>query len=473
MLSRRFARYSRSYAFGKVGGREAENECGPGCEHNSGWIASCARTGLNETHRSPGGGNNEATDDADDRRRIIGAGTASGKRLGAVGVNPTVSDADGNTAGGTAALYNCLNTNNCLHNTAFGSHALDDDTTGNDNTANGVSALLNNNGSANTASGADALFNNTTGNANTASGADALNQNTTGGDNTASGFEALLFNNGSANTANGVEALNQNTTGGDNTASGVNALIQNTTGDNNIGLGYNAGGNIIAGSNNIDIGGTGSSDESNTIRIGVPGTQNKTFIAGINRTRVFGPVVEVSSNGQLGVLLSSARYKRDIRDLGDASAGLMKLRPVSFRYKDDSSGTLEYGLVAEEVARVYPNLVTYGPDGKLQSVRYLEFTALLLNELQKQARELHEQTKELQKQAGQNHQLSQENRELRSEVAQVRAAQAREYAAQARERTVFDQRLAALERAMWASKSDATLSAVALRTEAPAKARQP
>jgi hypothetical protein len=94
--------------------------------------------------------------------------------------------------------------------------------------------------------------------------------------------------------------------------------------------------------------------------------------------------VVVSSNGQLGIATSSARYKRDIRDMGAASAGLMKLRPVSFRYKSDPNGTLEYGLVAEEVQRVYPNLVAYRPDGKLQSVRYLEFTALLLNELQRQ-----------------------------------------------------------------------------------------
>lgn len=100
-----------------------------------------------------------------------------------------------------------------------------------------------------------------------------------------------------------------------------------------------------------------------------------------------GSDVEVTYNGQLGVVLASARYKRDIRNMGNTSAGLMKLRPVTFRYKNDRSGALHHGLVAEEVARVYPELVTHGFDGRVESVRYLEFTALLLNELQKQANE--------------------------------------------------------------------------------------
>ena len=155
-------------------------------------------------------------------------------------------------------------------------------------------------------------------------------------------------------------------------------------------LSDSAGTNIVAGSNNIEIGGVGPSDESNTIRIGFQGTQKKTFIAGISGTPVLGADVTVDGSGQLGVLPSSARYKRDIHDMGAASTGLMKLRPVSFRYKDDPSDTLQYGLVAEEVARVYPELVVHGTDGKVQSVRYLELTALLVNELQKQAKETQE-----------------------------------------------------------------------------------
>jgi Chaperone of endosialidase len=285
----------------------------------------------------------------------------------------------------------------------------------------------------NTACGSGALHSNTTGGENTASGVAALFGNTRGNNNTASGVGALFGNTrGSNNTASGVNALGSNTTGGANTASGEGALFSNTTGDSNIGLGSFAGSNIVAGSNNIEIGGAGTADESTTIRIGIQGLQTATFIAGISGTPISeeAAVVVVSSTGQLGVATSSARYKRDIRDMGGASACLMKLRPVAFRYKNDPSGTLQYGLVAEEVARVYPELVTRGSDGKPLTVRYLEFTALLLNELQRQTRD--------------NKELSRENRELRSEVAQVRAEQTRE-------RAGFDGRLSALERSVRAS----------------------
>jgi Chaperone of endosialidase len=283
-------------------------------------------------------------------------------------------------------------------NTASGVSALQSNTTGNDNTASGVYALFNNTtGYDNIASGAYALSSNSTGNGNVASGVDTLFYNTTGNDNTASGVYALLNNTtGYDNIASGAGALYYNTTGNYNTTSGVLALLNNTTGNDNIGLGFNAGKNIVSGSNNIDIGGSGTADESNTIRIGTLGTQQQTFIAGISAAPVTGTVVEVNSNGQLGVAMSSARYKHDIRNIGTASAGLMKLRPVRFRYKNDLSGTLQYGLVAEEVERVYPELVTRGLDGKVQSVRYLEFTALLLNELQQQAHQMQQQTREVQ-----------------------------------------------------------------------------
>jgi endosialidase-like protein len=229
----------------------------------------------------------------------------------------------------------------------------------------------------------------------TAFGEAALQSNTTGLDDSAFGYVALSSNTtGSFNTANGAGALQFNTMGDGNTASGISALEFSTTGSSNIGLGFEAGNNITTGSNNIDIGNTGL-NESNTIRIGTQGTQRKTFIAGISGSGVTGSVVEVTSNGKLGVVLSSARYKRNIRDMGNVSTRLMKLRPVTFRYKNDPSGTLEYGLVAEEVQRVYPNLVTYGPDGKVQSVRYLEFIALLLNELQKQDHQLAAQQREI------------------------------------------------------------------------------
>jgi Chaperone of endosialidase len=123
------------------------------------------------------------------------------------------------------------------------------------------------------------------------------------------------------------------------------------------------------------------------IRIGTQGTHTRTLIAGINNSPVFGSPVLVNAFGRLGIQTSSARFKRDIRDMDDASGGLMKLRPVTFRYNEDPAGTLQYGLIAEEVARVYPELVTYADDGKPQSVAYQMLPAMLLNEMQKQIRE--------------------------------------------------------------------------------------
>jgi Chaperone of endosialidase len=330
-----------------------------------------------------------------------------------------------NTACGTGALASNTTGGG---NSAFGFTALLSNTTGSFNTASGESALLNNTtGNQNTADGEAALFSNTTGFNNTASGESALRFNTTGNDNTASGDNALRNNTGSDNTASGDNALVSNTTGFNNTVSGRDALFSNTTGSFNIGLGSGAGSNIIAGSNNIEIGGAGTSDESNTIRIGDNGTQNATFIAGISATQVTGTAVEVTSDGQLGIAVSSARYKRDIHDMGGASAGLMELRPVTFRYKNDLSATLQYGLVAEEVARVYPELVTRGIDGKVQSVRYLEFTALLLNELQKQAKETRQR-------------LEMKDRQLAAQQREIDALKQKDASVNA-----LSQRLAALE----------------------------
>src|SRR5208337_1170571 len=131
------------------------------------------------------------------------------------------------------------------------------------------------------------------------------------------------------------------------------------------------------------------------------------FIAGISGASVTGAGVEVnSSTGKLGIVMSSARYKRDIRDMGDKSSALLKLRPVSFRYNSDPANTLQYGLVAEEVAKIYPELVVYGPDGKVMTVRYSMLSAMLLNELQKQAVEVRKQTRENQRQAEQIEKLA-------------------------------------------------------------------
>jgi hypothetical protein len=224
---------------------------------------------------------------------------------------------------------------------------------------------------------------------NTSLGTGALSKNATGTEDTAIGFNALITNDvGVLNTATGVEALSKNTSGCHNTAAGVQSLTKNTTGSYNIAIGYNAGGNLTTGDNNIDIGNPGVAGEKDTIRIGTQGAQSRTMIAGINGSRLpSGASVLVDSDGRLGIEASSARYKRDIHDMGKASDGLMKLRPVTFRYKEDPSGTMRYGLVAEEVARVYPALVVYGADGKPESVAYHELPAMLLNEVQKQAAE--------------------------------------------------------------------------------------
>ena len=258
-------------------------------------------------------------------------------------------------------------------NTSLGGNALGSITTGTNNTALGL----------------DALFRDTTGSFNTATGVNALLSNTTGIYNTATGKNALLNNTtGGNNTATGKNALDANTTGNNNTAVGKNALTGNTGGNGNIAVGFGAGDNLTTGSNNIDIGNEGLAGESNVIRIGTNGTQTRTVIAGVSDSHVFvGSPVLVNANGRLGVAVSSARYKRDIRDMGEASERLMKLRPVTFRYKEDPAGTVQYGLVAEEVARVYPELVTYGDDGKPLSVAYHLLPAMLLNEMQKQVRE--------------------------------------------------------------------------------------
>jgi hypothetical protein len=161
-----------------------------------------------------------------------------------------------------------------------------------------------------------------------------------------------------------------------------------TIGGGNIAVGSGAGQNVAgSGSYTIEIGNSGTVTDSNVIRIGTPGLQMSTFIAGINTATITGSAVLVNSSGQLGVLLSSERYKKEIQDMGNASDALMRLRPVTFRYKraaEDGSKPLHYGLIAEEVAKVYPQLVIYDQKGEVESVQYHELPALLLNEVQKQ-----------------------------------------------------------------------------------------
>jgi hypothetical protein len=301
--------------------------------------------------------------------------------------------------------------NNESANLSVGLGALPATTTGTYNTAVGHNALpVNTSGAENTANGAQALFFNTTGGYNTAVGVEALDSNSTGSYNTAIGWAALA-NNG---------------TGGQNTAFGWSAL-SNITGNNNIGIGYFAGLNISSADNNIEIGSVGTSTDSGTIRIGctaictaplVP--QTSTFIAGIygstTQSRNAVPVV-IDSNGNLGTVSSSRRYKEDIQDMGEASDGLMQLRPVTFRYKkafDDGSKPVQYGLIAEEVADVYPDLVARSADGQVEAVKYQLLDTMLLNELQKQHATIAAQKEHIQSQ-------EQHIRSLEERLARVEA----------------------------------------------------
>src|SRR5438445_765662 len=246
----------------------------------------------------------------------------------------------------------------------------------------------------NTAEGNQALFSLTTGAENTALGAGALFSNTTGSNNTANGPSALLSNTtGGNNTANGDNALYSNTTGGNNTANGLAALFSNTTGGSNIGLGVGAGDNLTTGSNNIDIGNAGVAADGTTIRIGTVGTQTKTFIAGISGAGVTGVAVKVNAAGQLGTAPSSERFKDAIRPMDKTSEAILGLKPVTFHYKKelDPEGIPQFGLVAEEVEKVNPDLVAHDADGKVYTVRYEAVDAMLLNEFLKEHRKVEQQ----------------------------------------------------------------------------------
>ncbi len=311
----------------------------------------------------------------------------------AIGYNVLVSNTtgDSNTAIGFQAL---LGNTTGSANTANGAWALFENTTGNFNTANGDEALLlNTTGNDNTANGFQALFSNITGNSNTANGLEALLRNTTGNQNTAMGSSALSSNTtGSNNTANGFLALNKNKTGSENTAIGRNALFNNKTGASNIALGNNAGFKTT-GSQNIDIGNGGVADESATIRIGT-GNQTNAYITGISGATVPGGVgVIVDSSGHLGTTTSSARYKENIQPMDNASEAILSLQPVKFRYKKglDAKGIPQFGLVAEEVEKVNPDLVARDEQGKPYTVRYEAVNAMLLNEFLKEHRKVEEQ----------------------------------------------------------------------------------
>jgi len=330
----------------------------------------------------------------------------------------------GNTAVGSLALAHNTTGNN---NTAVGDVALVTNTTGSNNSAIGYAALDLNTGNDNTATGFGALTSNTTGSRNVATGSSALNNNETGIDNTATGVNALAANTASYNTATGYQTLENNTTGTSNTATGLNALnknvtgsfnaasgayalysdtagyntadgyqalYRNTTGSHNIALGYNAGYSLTTGSNNIEIGNSGLAAEANTIRIGARGSQTNTYIAGISGATVAGGVgVVIDTNGHLGTVVSSQRFKENVRPMEKESEALLSLRPVTFRYKHelDPADIPQFGLVAEDVAKVNPDLVARDEEGKPYTVRYEAVNAMLLNEFLKEHHKSQEQ----------------------------------------------------------------------------------
>src|SRR6266550_4731447 len=327
-----------------------------------------------------------------------------------------------NTAVGSQALrfYNGAGIN-----TAVGHAALGEDTTGSSNTAIGEVALFNNTtGNANTAIGEGALVNNTTSSENTAVGSAALTDNPPGDYNTAVGSQALRMTTGTVNTAVGHAALLNDTAGSFNTAIGDAALLNNTTGSGNIALGDSAGFNLTTGDFNIDIGNLGVVAESNTIRIGTVGTQTRTFIAGISGTAVSGGVpVRVNSSGKLGTAPSSERFKEAMKPMDKASKAIFALKPVTFRYKKeiDPDRIPQFGLVAEQVEKVNPDLVAWDEQGKPFTVRYEAVNAMLLNEFLKEHRKGQEQDRNAQEQQKEIDALKAELKEQRSLIQKVSA----------------------------------------------------
>jgi hypothetical protein len=333
--------------------------------------------------------------------------TNHGVQNTAIGAGALLSNTTGtgNTANGALALFS--NTTGGF-NTANGINALFNNTLGIENTANGFEALFSNtDGDYNTANGAQALLINTSGGGNTATGYQALLSNMAGNGNTADGFQALYNNTASGNTAHGALALFGNTAGNFNTAVGANALLDDTMGSSNtaigrnalvhatasgnIALGTQAGGDLTTGGNNIDIGNTGVAGESDTIRIG--SLQTKTFIAGIRGMTTINPAIPVliDTIGQLGTASSSRRFKNQIKPMDQASESIHALKPVTFHYKSDSTGTPQFGLIAEEVAEVNPDLVVRDEKGEIYTVRYDAVNAMLLNEFLKEHRKNEEQ----------------------------------------------------------------------------------
>ena len=385
-----------------------------------------------------------------------GNSTMSGNANTAIGdlaLNANTSGYD-NTANGVNALF--YNTNGSF-NMADGVQALNYNTSGSDNTADGFRALFQNtSGSNNIALGYEAGFNLTTGSSNIDIGnegfstdaniirigsgqsqtfiAGVINGNgggltninaskltSIGNNNIFVGSAGNAANSGSDNTAMGAQALTNNTSGTGNTAFGFGAL-QSATGNFNFGYGYLAGSGLTTGANNVDIAAAGQSSDNAFIRIGTPGIQSATYIAGVSgATAASGVAVYVNSSGQLGTLTSSRRYKQDIQGMDQASDVLYALKPVTFKYKPgiDPQGIPQFGLVAEEVEKVAPDLVAHDDQGKVYTVRYQAVDAMLLNEFLKEHRTVQEQSTEIQNLKQQNDSLEKRLNELEKAVASI------------------------------------------------------
>ncbi len=307
-----------------------------------------------------------------------GNGNSAAENVDALNLSTTGLD---NTAHGWFSLFS--NTSGSS-NTADGFQALYSNTIGSVNTATGVGALLSNSdGSGNSAFGSNALALNTTGGGNTANGYRALYSNATGDGNTATGLNALYYNTtGFANTANGVEALYSNTTGEGNTALGDVALSSNTTGNFNTALGVLAGNNVTTADGVICIGSLGA-NVSNSCFIG--------HIRGVTTANADAIPVLIDSAGQLGTVSSSRRFKKEIKPMDSASESILALKPVTFHYKSDRTGTPQFGLIAEEVGEVNPDLVVRDDKGEIYTVRYDAVNAMLVNEFLKEHRKVEEQ----------------------------------------------------------------------------------
>jgi Chaperone of endosialidase len=352
-----------------------------------------------------------------------GNGNSAAENVDALNLSTTGSD---NTAHGWSSLFS--NTTGSF-NTANGKEALFANTEGERNSAFGWNALkLNTTGTDNTADGYQALYSNTTGNQNTANGSQALMSNTADG-NTATGFQALLNNDrGQANVANGLQALYSNTTGTENTAdgayalyfnttgsfntaNGLLALFHNTTGRENTAVGDSAGLNLTTGDGNVCIG--------YDVR-GVAGEFNTTRIRNIYSSLASERAVFVNSDNKLGTLFSTRRVKDDIKPMDKASESILALKPVTFRYKKElePNRAIHFGLVAEEVAEVNPDLVILDAGGKPESVRYEAINAMLLNEFLKEHKKVEKLEATLE---AVNGQLQEQAAQIQKVTAQIEA----------------------------------------------------